>query len=299
MKIIITGGNGSLGKNITQKLKNNKNYKVFSFDKKSLNIAKYNELKKKILTIKPNLIINAAAYTKVDIAESKKKVALNINYLGVKYLSTICDENNIYLIHISTDFVFNGRKNEPYNEKDKADPISFYGLSKLQGEKIVSEILKNYLILRVSWLFSYDSNNFVKSIYDKCLQGKKINVVADQIGRPTSYDTLTNFILLFLIFIRKRNYIYNGILNFSNLGNFASRYTISKFILSFIKKQKNLKNNNYVKTRIISISSKKLNLPAKRPYNSGLSMNKTSKTIKFKNINWKKSIEKELKKINV
>ena len=144
-------------------------------------------------------------------------------------------------------------------------------------------------------MFDHESNNFVTNIYKKLIHEEKIFVVNDQFGRPTSYENFSKFIYKIILYIQNLNLIFSGIYNFSSLGNPASRYQIAKYI----KQIKSKNNKNIFNCKIYPISSTKIKLSAKRPYNSGLSMNKTSKLFKFKNINWKNLIIKELKKINV
>ena len=295
MNILITGSDGFLAKNLLKIVIKNKKINTISLNKKDLDITDINQVKNTISLIKPSIIVNTSAYTKVDIAEKNKKLANKVNFIGVKNLSIISKKNNIFLIHISTDYVFDGKKKKLYKESDKTKPISSYGISKDLGEKYIINNLRNYLIIRVSWLFGHNNNNFVTNIYKKLIKEKKIFVVNDQFGRPTSYENFSRFIYRCILHIQNLNLIFSGIYNFSSLGKPSSRYQIAKYI-----KQKYSNNNkNISNCKITPISSNKIKLSAKRPYNSGLSMNKTSKLFKFKNIKWKNSIINELKKVNV
>lgn len=295
MNILITGSEGVLAKNLLKIILKNKKFNIFSLNKQNLDITDINKVNQTIESIKPSIIVNTAAFTNVDIAEKKKRLANKVNFIGVKNLSIISKKYNIFLIHISTDYVFDGKNKKLYKEFNKTNPISIYGKSKDYGEKFIIKNLKNYLIIRVSWLFEHNSNNFVTNIYNKLIQEKKIFVVNDQFGRPTSYENFSKFIYKFILHIQNLNFIFFGIYNFSSLGNLSSRYQIAKYI-----KHKIINNNiNISKCKIYPFSTNKIKLSAKRPYNSGLSMNKTSKLFKFKNISWKNSIINELKKFNV
>ena len=165
MKILVTGSESQLANSFIKKYNNSKN--IHLTDKKSLDITNLNLVKELSENIRPDIIINFAAYTSVDLAETNKCLTDQINIFGPKNLSLAANLNNSTLIHFSTDYVFDGLKKNPYNENDIANPLSHYGKSKFLGEKEVEIISNKYLILRVSWLFGPWKKNFVKFAISK------------------------------------------------------------------------------------------------------------------------------------
>ena len=193
--ILVTGANGQLGLTI-QKYKNEYKNAVFIFcTSEELNItneASIAEVFKKHL---PDYCINCAAYTNVEKAEEEPEKAFLVNAEGVKKLAVVCKEYQTTLIHISTDYVFDGEKGTPYTVTDKPNPINEYGKSKLKGEQYIQELLTAYFIIRTSWLYSKEfGKNFYKTIVEKAKEGQEIRVVDNQIGCPTDTVNLHYFI---------------------------------------------------------------------------------------------------------
>lgn len=184
MKIVITGASGQLGKELTQLFKE-KNYKVFSFAKHELDITNQIKITEMIEKIQPDFIINTAAYTQVDFCEKEMEKAYLINGLGTYYLARAAKEKNSKFFHISTDYVFNGEKSEPYREADSPDPKTIYGKSKHLGEILAQAAYENTTIIRTSWLYGHGGKNFVNTIKRLAIKSNKINVVYDQYGCPT------------------------------------------------------------------------------------------------------------------
>ena len=151
INVVILGGGGLLGSNLSKNI--NKTFEIYSYSKNKININQINKLKNIIIKTKPDYLINCAAYTDVDKCENNIKEAYKINSLGPKKISLLCKKFNITLIHISTDYVFNKKKIYKISEKEKENPISVYGKSKLIGEKEIKKNLKKYIILRTSWLY--------------------------------------------------------------------------------------------------------------------------------------------------
>src|SRR5690606_38928433 len=172
--------------------------------------------------------INCAAYTVVDKAESDKENAYLVNAEAVRYLAEACKTNNTILIHISTDFVFDGAKGTPYTETDLPNPINVYGASKLKGEQYVQEILEKYFIIRTSWVYSEHGNNFVKTMLRLANERDEISVVNDQIGSPTYAGDLAKCII-HIIGVKSQEY---GLYHFSNLGE-ISWYEFARNIFNF------------------------------------------------------------------
>lgn len=195
MKILVTGANGQLG----QQLMSMVDYwpeVVFSFkDSKELDISDMKSVGANLNNKDIDFVFNFAAFTQVDLAEEKIQKAFDINSIAVKNLSQICLLNGITLVHISTDFVFDGEKNTPYLVDDIPRPINVYGASKLQGEQYLQSTLPQHYIIRTSWLYSDFGNNFRKTMLKLAQNHSEVNVVNDQIGCPTHAHDLCEFIM--------------------------------------------------------------------------------------------------------
>ena len=198
MKILVTGKNGQLGKSIHKSVTNNKKINEFVFvgrEELDLNsessIINYFDNHDKF-----DIVINSAAYTAVDQAEEEQELANQVNHLAVKQLAEIAKEQKARLIHISTDYVFNGESDKLYIETSETNPINVYGKTKLAGERTLQEIMPtNAIIIRTSWVYSEYGNNFVKTMLRLGKERDEINVVSDQIGSPTYATDLAGVIL--------------------------------------------------------------------------------------------------------
>jgi dTDP-4-dehydrorhamnose reductase len=227
--ILVTGSNGQLGYSIKKVSRRFDKYNFIFTEKNQLDLSNFNSIEKYIINYKINIIINCAAYTDVENAENNRELVDLINHVSVENLAKICSYNNIQLIHISTDFIFDGNKDFPYTEKDDPNPINFYGLSKLYGErKILKYDLKKSVIIRTSWLYSELKNNFVNKIIEKINLNDNINVVNNELGSPTYAIDLANMILEI---IPKLENNQTEIYHFSNIG-VCSRYEFAKKINS-------------------------------------------------------------------
>ena len=192
MKILLTGANGMLGQDLIPVLED-EDFDVIETDRETLDITNFNQSKKIIEAEKPDFVVHCAAYTNVDGAENDSETAIKINLEGTENIAKICDLNNITLIYISTDYVFDGEKTEPYIPTDKTNPINIYGQTKLDGELAVKKHCKKYYIIRTSWLYGHYGENFVEkmiSLADK----PELKVVDDQVGCPTWSVELSNAI---------------------------------------------------------------------------------------------------------
>jgi dTDP-4-dehydrorhamnose reductase len=280
IKILLTGKNGQLAKTIVSHLK--KDYKFISYSKQSLDITKKNEIKKYVKIHKPRFLINTAAYNDVEKAEKKDLQSKKVNCLGVKNLKEICFENNVFLIHFSTDYVFDGKQNTPYEELLKPKPINNYGKSKLDGEKILLSNKKlNFMILRLSWVYSNIGKNFLTKIVKQIKKKKNLNVVSDQFGIPTS----TGFVVFYLNKILKeiiKGKKFEKIYHLTPNGN-TTWYGFSKIILKFLKKNS---NTGFKKINILpSVSNFKGK--ALRPLYSVMSSKKIQKKLNNSFHDWK------------
>ena len=184
MKILITGSKGQLGKTLDLQLQNKQD--VYALSSNELNITNKKQCMEIIKQIQPQIVINCAAYNQVDLAETEKDKANQVNQVGIANLAESCSDMQAKLIHISTDYVFDGESIKPYTEKSKANPINYYGYTKYRGEEIVKQTLNKYIIVRTSWLYSQSENNFVATINKLTNKRDHINVISDQIGTPTN-----------------------------------------------------------------------------------------------------------------
>ncbi len=258
MKILIIGASGLLGKAVVNEFKEDN---ILIPNSKELDITKKEELKKYILMNSPNIIINCAAYTNVDKAEEEVDIAYNINCIGTSNLAEISSDNNIILVHISTDYVFNGKKDitDSYteDEEESLKPLTVYGNTKLQGERNIINLCNKYYILRTSWLFG-DGKNFIRTILKLSKESNEINVVDDQYGNPTYTVDLAHIIKQILI-----KEIPFGIYNTTNIGS-TNWYDLARKVLCYTK-------SNCV---VNPISTQELNRKAVRPKNSMLNLAK-------------------------
>jgi len=285
MKILVTGSNGQLGRSIQER---DSLYPKLSFDYTDvdqLDITNKSALELYILISKPDVIINCAAYTAVDKAEMEADKAFLINATAVEYLSQIAGNEGILLIHISTDFIFNGKSNENYIEEDIAKPISVYGASKLAGEEAIFNSEANAIILRTSWLYSGYGHNFAKTILRLASEKSEIKVVSDQVGTPTFAGDLADVILKII----DSNYKQKGVqvFHYSNQGQ-ASWYDFANEIVKI----------NNLSCTILPITTTEYPLPAKRPIYSVMSKDKIIQHFHFDIPNWKGSLKVCLKNLS-
>jgi len=183
MKVLVLGASGQLGKEFVDYLKDRTEVLAFTHDE--LDILSLESLVDKFDEISPNVVINCAAYTKVDQAEKEEETAYKVNGIGAKNVSFASFKIKAKVVYFSTDYVFDGTKNSPYNEFDSPNPVSVYGKSKLIGEIYTKEFNPNHLILRISWLYGINGSNFVKTIIRLSKEKGELKVVNDQIGAPT------------------------------------------------------------------------------------------------------------------
>ena len=194
MRILITGSKGQLGLELSKQLSRYKDCELILTDRNNLNIVDFDEVERVILASKPNVVINCAAHTAVDLCETDIENAYKINALGPRNLAIVCEKIGAKLVQVSTDYVFNGNGISPYREDDMTSPNSIYGRSKLMGENFVKEFCSKYFIVRTAWLYG-NGNNFVRTMIRLSETNKELNVVDDQIGSPTSTADLSRAII--------------------------------------------------------------------------------------------------------
>ncbi|MEW6229716.1 MAG: dTDP-4-dehydrorhamnose reductase, partial [Bacillota bacterium] len=183
MKVLITGAKGMLGQDMVAEFQK-RDYEAHAADHETLDITDIQAVRATITALKPDLVVNCAAYTNVDKAESELEVAMKVNGLGPRNLALACEATGAVLLHISTDYVFDGEKEGPYEIWDTPNPINVYGKSKLWGENYIRSLMHRYFIVRTSWLFGKGGRNFVTTMLELAKRGEPIRVVNDQRGCP-------------------------------------------------------------------------------------------------------------------
>jgi len=278
--ILVTGANGQLGHAIQKIAKNNENKRFVFTDFDVLDITNYQKCDLFFSQQKPDFCINASAYTNVEKAETDYLNAYNVNVIGTKNLALSCKKHNTTLLHISTDFVFDGQKKSPYTEHDKPNPKNVYGTTKLKGEQEIQTVLEKYFIVRTSWLYSEFGNNFYKTMLRLASENKTINVVNDQIGTPTNANSLAETLLKIIEYKELNTQELYGIYHFSNNGN-CSWYDFAKKIFEF----------NNIKIDLNSVSTNDFPTLAKRPKYSVLDTTKIQKTFGIEVKKWEEVLK--------
>lgn len=276
-KILITGATGQLGSELSVLAPSYTQYEWIFADRTQITLDKLEILRSQLELIRPDIIFNCGAYTAVDKAESEKDLAFTVNYLAVEVVAKYARENNVKLIHVSTDYVFDGSSSIALNEEAETNPINIYGESKLAGEMACLKENPESIIIRTSWVYSKFGNNFVKTMQRLMQERDEINVVNDQIGSPTYAADLAQAMI---DIIESPKWI-SGIYNYSNEGEISWH----QFALSI----KELGNYNCI---VLGIPSSSYPTPAKRP---GFSLLNKEKIKKVYNINvpyYKKSLKK-------
>jgi dTDP-4-dehydrorhamnose reductase len=290
MKILLTGKNGQVGFALHKKLPSV--WEVIATDRNELNLENSDEIRTFIEKIKPGLIINAAAYTDVDRAELEIESAHKVNVEAPRVLAEKASQLNIPIVHFSTDYIFDGLKNEPYEETDQPNPQSIYGQTKWQGEEAVRNH-KKHIILRTSWIFSSHGQNFLKTILKLIKKKSSLNIVSDQKGTPTSADVIaeTTYKIVKAILTEP---------NFKDFGTYhvalegeVNRYEYACFIINEAIRL-GLKTT-MTSQDINAISSDAYARIAKRPANSRLNTTKIENAFMLEFPNWEAEVAAILK----
>jgi dTDP-4-dehydrorhamnose reductase len=279
--ILVTGGNGQLGTEIKKRCSSLSGFNFIFTDLENLDITNTKAVKDFFREHLPVFLINCAAYTSVDKAETEKELSQKVNSTAVKILNDACLQYNVRMIHISTDYVFDGLLFRPYREEDTPHPISVYGKSKLSGEKKLSPF--NSIIIRTSWLYSAHGNNFLKTMLRVGREKGALRVVFDQVGSPTYAGDLADAILAVIRYCQKAVFPH-GVYHFSNEG-VCSWYDFAREIL--IKAG--------VKSSLEPIETKEYPTPAQRPYYSVLNKHKIKATFGITIPHWQEGLVSCLK----
>ncbi|MBP1991131.1 dTDP-4-dehydrorhamnose reductase [Paenibacillus eucommiae] len=276
MKILITGGSGQLGTDLTRML--GEKHQVFSYSSQELDITNQRLVWDVITQDLPDVVIHAAAYTKVDLAETEQDRAYAVNSLGTRNVAMAAERVGAKLVYISTDYVFDGEGLQPYREYDLPNPRSVYGKTKLAGEEFVKSLSTRYFIVRTSWVFGRYGNNFVKTMLKLAESRTEISVVDDQVGSPTLTVDLVEFLSQLI------NTTYYGLYHVSNTGS-CSWYEFAKTIFDLTGKRH---------IQVNPIKTSEFPRPAPRPSNSILE-HTAIRTNQFSDLrHWKEALKQYL-----
>ncbi len=280
IKVLITGAGGLTGKTATEYFKTQTNYQIFPLSRQDLDITDAIAVQKTISGLQPDFVLNCAAFTQVDLAEIKKAQCYAVNVTGVKNLATASHQTGSTLIHLSTDYVFDGAKRSPYSENDPKNPLNYYGLTKSQAEDIIPQLTSRYFIIRPAWIYGKYGNNFFKLVLKLAEENDVLKISNDQINTPTYARDLVEFIH-FIIQHAQDEY---GLYHFSNEGQ-TTRYEQAKEILKLLGKS----------NKIIPVDSSEFNPIAKRPPYSVLSKAKIKNKWHYPVKHWKESLHTFIK----
>lgn len=285
-RVLVTASNGQVGYLLSEKLEKLKDeFELYSFDRLGLDITSENDVINKCSEIQPDIIINCAAHTGVDKAETDIENSFAINELGPKYLTEQAIKYDALLIHISTDYVFDGNKSEPYNETDIPNPQSVYGKSKLAGEQVIQSTNCKHIILRAAWVFGEHGNNFVKTMLKLGKTRKELSIIGDQFGGPTYAGDIAEAIIS--ISKKYHSRAQSGLYHFSGYP-YVSWYQFAKSIFEYAKQTE----ITLVLKTLNEITADQYPLPAPRPKNSSLDCTKLEGLFGIKPSNWQEALNR-------
>jgi dTDP-4-dehydrorhamnose reductase len=287
MKVLITGKDGQLGKSIYKVIPHSKKENEFIFvGRNELDLSDESNINNYFNSHNFDVIINCAAYTAVDRAESEINLADKINHIAVKQLAVIANNQGVKLIHISTDFIFDGKSDKPYIESDNTNPVNNYGKTKLAGESELIKIMpNNAIIIRTGWVYSEFGNNFVDTMLRLGISRDNLKVINDQIGSPTYASDLA-IAIVYIIYSGKFliDTFPTQIYHYTNLGQ-CSWYEFAKAIFSC----------SDISCNVSPIPTEEYPLPAKRPKYSVLNKDKIVKTFNLSIPKWEESLKQCIK----
>lgn len=279
MIFIITGAQGQLAREFQKTLKK-LDHTVTAFDREGLDISDSHVVNDKITEHNPDVVINCASYNLVDKAEEDFDTACGVNATGVRHLAVACKKSNILLVHYSTDYVFDGTKEDFYTEEDEPNPVSKYGESKLQGEQLLKQEADNFLLFRVSWVFGEGKSNFLHRLSEWARKNRTLKIVSDQVSVPTYTEDIVNVTMFAL------NKGLRGMYHLTNSG-YASRYEFARYYIEQME----------MDNLVMPVTSDYFPSPAKRPYFSAMSNRKLSQALNVDIPDWKLGIERYVKNI--
>ncbi len=285
MKILITGADGQVGRSLVEQLNLNSDIETLACNRQDLDITNNKLVDDLVSSFRPDVIINAAAYTAVDRAESEPELAYAINRDGAKYLAVSANKIGAVILHISTDYVFSGEKVGFYTEDDIVNPQSVYGQSKLDGEKAIIDSCSKHIILRTGWVFGEHGNNFVKTMLSLAKTQKYLGIVGDQFGSPTYAKDIANSLIVIAVNVIEHSECFNlsnfGVYNFTG-SPYVSWFEFSEKIFSKASEQGVLTSTPIIK----SIKTEEYPTHANRPTNSRLSSDKIKAIFNIDSSDW-------------
>ena len=290
MKILVLGCKGQLGRCLNDQLVNTDREVIYT-SREQIDIADFEVTKSKILELSPDLIINATAYTAVDKAEEDQKTANFINHLAIKNIANICKQLGCWLIHVSTDYVFDGNSNVPYKEDDETNPQGAYGETKLKGELEIQASGCKYIIIRTAWLFSEYGNNFLKTMLRVGTERNELNIVGDQIGCPTYAQDIARSIVEIVPQLNSRK--DNGLYHYCG-DQPCSWYDFANAIFD-----QAMTNNLKIQSIVNSIETSAYPTPAKRPAFSVLDCSKIKNDFGVHASNWLDGVGQVINKLKL
>jgi len=290
--ILVAGAQGQVGSELIRESKK-LGISLHALSSRDLDITDSSAVESCIERLSPNLVINAAAYTAVDKAEEEIKTAFAVNCAGAEYLARSCATHNIPLLHISTDYIFDGSKKTAYTELDQASPLGVYGQSKWQGEEAVRNNLGQHIILRVAWVFGVHGNNFVKTMLRLGESHDKLRVVGDQKGGPTSAQSIAKTLLAFAQQYRESHALEWGTYHYCggpsvSWYDFAQEIFAQSFELGLLTNQ----------IKVEAITTAEYPTPAQRPMNSVLNSEKLKLDYDINQPDWKLDLKQVLIELN-
>ncbi|MDJ0554296.1 MAG: dTDP-4-dehydrorhamnose reductase [Microcoleaceae cyanobacterium MO_207.B10] len=288
MKILLTGINGQLGHQLQPHL--TKIGEVTAVGRENLDLANPNAISQLIDEIKPEIIVNAAAYTAVDKSENEPELAHAVNGVAPSIMATEAKKLGATLIHVSTDYVFDGSKSTPYTETDPTNPLGIYGQSKLAGEEAIRNSGANHIIIRTAWVYGvYGKGNFVKTMLRLGKDREELRVVYDQVGSPTWTGNLAEAIAQIIPYLKEEIY---GTYHYTNSGA-ISWYD---FAVAIFEEAKQIGFPLQIK-QVVPITTAEYPTPAKRPAFSVLNSGKISKVLGTHSAYWRDSLRQMLKEL--
>ncbi|KMV30228.1 dTDP-4-dehydrorhamnose reductase [Photobacterium swingsii] len=285
MRVLITGCHGQVGHCFTEQLAKDENTTVLALDKEHLDITNQEAVQATVTEFQPTVIINAAAHTAVDKAEEEVELSYAINRDGPKYLALAAQSVGAAMLHISTDYVFEGNKVGEYVESDTTNPQGVYGESKLAGEFAVAAACDKHIILRTAWVFGENGNNFVKTMLRLGTTRDALSIVGDQFGGPTYAGDIAKALIQIATRITQGDAVEFGIYHFSGLPH-VSWFEFADAIFDSAVKQDVIVK----KPSLSSITTEQYSTPAKRPSNSRLSTDKITQAFSVEASDWKAAL---------
>ena len=293
MKLLITGAAGQLGKCFVSELKAMGDIEFSAYSRGDLDVTSVEEVQAVIARERPDFVINASAYTQVDLAETEKENAHLVNETGPANLAEVCKRLDIPLVHFSTDYIFDGSKKGAWREDDQPAPLGVYGASKLAGEQAITQIHSKHLIFRTSWVFSEYGHNFVKTMLHVGSLREKITVVDDQSGKPTSAREMVRLVLAILPVVREQWGIYN-----LAQPDTTSWYGFAQAIFEQARNQESQHwTEKLLVKELLPIPTSEYPTHAQRPANSELNTSKIEKTFGLQIKPWRDSLGETIKAI--